>query len=336
MIDEKPKILLVDDESENLKALERTLRVRFEIAMAMDATQALALLEKEEFAVIISDQRMPGMLGTDLLAQVATKYPLMTRVILTAYTETKEILDSINRAAIYRYVTKPWDNQELLATIVQAAEHHGLLAQNHRLVRQLKDLNASLEVIVENRTQELRQVNEKLAELAMTDPLTKIPNRRAFFIRFHDEVARSRRYEHSLVVAMIDIDHFKVFNDMEGHVYGDEALRKAAQIFLSQIRRTDTVARYGGEEFIILMPETEINNALEICERLRAAVEGATFQGKNEAAYLTVSIGLSGYPGQGETPEDLVKAADQALYQAKQDGRNKVVYREQDESLFVR
>ena len=137
----------------------------------------------------------------------------------------------------------------------------------------------------------------------MTDPLTRILNRQAFFQKFHDELERTKRYKHPLAVAMIDVDHFKSFNDMEGHVYGDEALRKLAQHFTGNLRKTDVLGRYGGEEFVVLMPETRMQNAKEICDRLRTALEDSPFQGKAGTAYLTVSIGIAGFPGDGDSSE---------------------------------
>jgi diguanylate cyclase (GGDEF)-like protein len=344
-----PRVLLVDDEAENLKALERTLRGRFLVDGCSTPQTALEKLKESLYAVVISDQRMPGMMGTDLLAQIAVRHPLVTRIILTAYTDTREILDAINRAEIYRYITKPWNNQELLATIHQAAEHHRLLSENRELItelenknanlrqkeQELRSLNQSLETQVAQRTKELQQANEKLSELAMTDPLTKLFNRRAFFQKFNEEIERSRRYKHVIVVAMIDVDHFKTFNDMEGHVHGDEALKRVAQLFSSNIRKTDVLARYGGEEFILMMPETPTESALEICDRLRATIESTLFQGQKETAYLTVSIGLATFPKDGDSAEDLVKAADAALYEAKEGGRNRVVRQKSNESFFV-
>jgi len=344
-----PRILLVDDEPENLRALERTLRQRFEIVSANNPEEALRAIQAKEFAAVISDQRMPGMLGTDLLAQIAKMKPVTTRIILTAFTETAEILDAINRAEIYRYITKPWNNQELVTVLQQATERYRLLIDNHRLInaleeknarleekeKELRMLNQSLETVVEKRTAELRQVNERLNELAMTDPLTRVLNRRAFFQRFNEEIERSRRYKHDIAVVMIDVDHFKKFNDMEGHVYGDQALKKIAQLFATNLRKTDLLARYGGEEFVLMMPETPPAGAIEKCERLRTAIESTTFTGKQQEAFLTVSMGVANFPNDGEGAEDLIKAADLALYQAKESGRNRVVQHGPQESFFV-
>lgn len=326
---DRPLVLLVDDEVANLEALERTLRSDFEVICVDSGEKALELLIQKDFSVILSDQRMPGMGGTELLAKTAELSPETTRVVLTAFTETKEVLDAINRAHIYRYVTKPWDNAELVGIIRQAAERHWLLRQNRLLLR-------DLEQQVLDRTAELERANKKLSELAMTDPLTHVMNRRALFERFQQEIDRSSRYQHSLVAVMIDVDHFKAFNDMEGHVLGDEALKKLAQMISANVRKTDLLGRYGGEEFIVLMPETKVKHALEICERLRAAVERTPMQGSRGSAYLTVSIGVAGFPEEGATPKELVHAADQALYEAKEAGRNRVVHQGKHESFFVR
>lgn len=323
---ETPRILVVDDESDNLKALERTLRGKYQVTSVEDPREALDLVEKEPFAVVISDHKMPGMLGTELLSEVAKKSPLTTRILLTAYTEREVLLAAINRAEIYRFLSKPWENTELTGAVDQGVERWRLVTENRRLVDELKKMNEGLEKTVADRTADLREVNEKLSHLAMTDPLTKILNRRALFARFAEEIERSRRYAHNFVVVMIDVDHFKEFNDMEGHLRGDEALKRIAATLMSSLRRTDLVGRYGGEEFMLVMTETVLPNAVEICERLRATIEDTEFQGKDETAFLTCSFGLATYPDAGNTIEALTETADQALYQAKQSGRNRVVY----------
>lgn len=336
---EKYKILIVDDEHHNLQALERTLRKDFEVVAFTDPRKAIEEIGKQTFAVVVSDQRMPHMSGTEMLAVVAKLSPLTTRIILTAYPDTHDIMQAINRAEIYRYLTKPWDPIELTVGVRQAVEHYRLVCEKDLLIKDLEgknksleqkekeliELNKNLEMLVDKRTVELKIANEKLSELAQTDPLTRLLNRRGFGLKFTEEIERAKRYDRPLTVAMIDVDHFKLFNDMEGHVYGDEALKKIAQTLSSNLRKSDILGRYGGEEFILMMPETKLHSASEICERLRVSVENCVFQGQKENAYLTVSIGLATFPIHGETTEALVKIADQALYQAKDGGRNRVV-----------
>lgn len=331
-----PKILIVDDEVENLQALERVMRGVFDVVSTPSPEQALEEITKNNFQVVVSDLRMPGMLGTELLAKIAKKNPLVSRVILTGHTETKDILDAINRAEIYRYVTKPWENQELLVVLQQAVKHHLLLVENKKLIEQLVQLNETLEHRVEERTSELKQANEKLSELAMTDALTKVFSRRAIFSRFAEEIDRAIRYHRPLVVAMIDVDHFKKFNDTEGHVLGDEALKKIAQNLSANLRKSDAVGRYGGEEFMLVLPETKVQSAKEIAERLRSGIEKMSFQGKKEEAFLTISIGLAAFPDFGKSSEELVQAADHSLFVAKQRGRNQIVCEKPHGSFFIK
>ena len=345
-----PKILVIDDEAENLAALERVVRGKFEMVGLQKPEKALDELSRHEFQVVVSDLRMPGMLGTELLAEIAKRRPFISRVILTGHTDTREILDAINRAEIYRYVTKPWENNELLTILQQAVNHHLLLVKNQELIEALKEkneklilkekellnFNQTLEQKVDERTFELKQANEKLSELAMTDSLTKVFTRRAIFNKFNEEIDRAARYKRPLVIAMVDVDHFKKFNDSEGHVLGDEALKKIAQAFCTNLRKSDAVGRYGGEEFLLVLPETKLQSAKEIAERLRYNIEKISFQGQKEEAYLTVSMGLAAFPEHGISADDLVQAADHGLYMAKQQGRNQIVCEKFHGTFFIK
>ncbi len=345
-----PKILVIDDEIENLTALERIVRGKYEMVGLQSPEKALEEVMKHDYQVVVSDLRMPGILGTELLAEIAKKRPFISRVILTGHTDTQDILDAINRAEIYRYVTKPWDNQEFLTVLQQAVTHHLLLVKNQELIEALKEknerlliqekellnLNQTLEQKVEERTVALKESNEKLNELVMTDSLTKVFARRAIFNKFNEEIDRAARYKRPLIAAMVDVDHFKVFNDTEGHILGDEALKKIAQAFLINLRKSDAVGRYGGEEFLLVLPETKIESAKEIAERLRFNIEKMSFQGQKEEAYLTVSIGLAAFPDSGTSAEDLITAADHALYVAKQRGRNQVVSEKSHGTFFIK
>jgi diguanylate cyclase (GGDEF)-like protein len=167
---------------------------------------------------------------------------------------------------------------------------------------------------------------QELAQLAATDGLTGLANRRTLDQTLNLEWARAQRSGHALSVLMIDVDHFKAFNDKHGHQLGDETLTAVASVIKNNIRRPgDLAARYGGEEFAVVLPETDSNGASRIAESIRAAVEQAESFNTDDSA-ITVSIGLSTWSGAFEgSPEALVFAADKALYQAKYSGRNRVV-----------
>lgn len=169
--------------------------------------------------------------------------------------------------------------------------------------------------------------NARLEQLAQTDPLTQLLNRRALTERITAEMERALRYDSTLALLMIDLDHFKRVNDTYGHLVGDDVLRDVAKLLVDTIRVSDIVARYGGEEFLVLLPETDDAGAESFADRIRAAVEEHDFTdgGEHPQLRLTASIGVAMYPAaRVESVEDLFARADAALYRAKADGRNRV------------
>jgi len=164
-------------------------------------------------------------------------------------------------------------------------------------------------------------------ELSITDELTGLYNRRYFKERFEREVVRAQRYNRPLTVLMIDIDYFKNFNDVNGHLMGDEILKRVAHTLESNIRKADLLARYGGEEFVVILPEIDKNHAMQVAEKLRATIEKKRFPkpenqpGKN----LTISVGVAAFPNDSTEARELLDFADRALYKAKAAGRNRVV-----------
>nr|MBP9105155.1 GGDEF domain-containing protein [Gemmatimonadaceae bacterium] len=168
--------------------------------------------------------------------------------------------------------------------------------------------------------------NRRLEVLAHTDPLTAVLNRRALTERLNSELERVKRYETQVSLLLIDIDHFKRVNDSYGHLVGDDVLTDVGALLQSAVRSVDVVARYGGEEFVIALPETGLMGATVFAERIRELIEEHRFShaGGSEL-HLTASVGVACYPSPGlETVEDLLATADQALYRAKAEGRNRV------------
>ena len=165
-----------------------------------------------------------------------------------------------------------------------------------------------------------------MQQIAVTDPLTKVANRRSFKQRLEEELSRVERFGRPLSLLMIDVDHFKAYNDVGGHIQGDSVLRKIAKILQENSRAVDTVARYGGEEFVLLLPETDKDGAFVIAERLRKMIEETSFPFERNLPNknLTISVGLATTPTDCR-PANLLKKADAALYRAKQQGRNCVI-----------
>jgi diguanylate cyclase (GGDEF)-like protein len=167
----------------------------------------------------------------------------------------------------------------------------------------------------------LKTSREELERLSVTDPLTGLDNRRRMTESLQNEVLRSRRLEHSFSVVMVDVDHFKDYNDAHGHMAGDEALKRVATVLRGALRDGDSVARYGGEEFFVLLPETAASAAADLAKRVRAALE----KHAPPAGPVTLSFGIAAYPANGDSGEALIRAADAALYEAKRGGRDRSV-----------
>ena len=206
-----------------------------------------------------------------------------------------------------------------LAVDLPAAEGEvGYLTQvfNH-MVGRLRQGRQELDAVNET----LRKKNEELERLSTTDSLTGLPNRRFLTKRLSEELMRSQRHKHSFAVLLADVDHFKKYNDTYGHPAGDEVLRKVAKILGDSTRGVDCAARYGGEEFAVLLTETQSEAALLVAERIREMVAMEEFPG----GPITLSVGVAEFPLHGPTADSLISSADEALYDAKRQGRNRVV-----------
>ncbi|MEK9950571.1 MAG: diguanylate cyclase [Curvibacter sp.] len=203
------------------------------------------------------------------------------------------------------------------------------MAEQARLQQEIRRTNEGLEATVHERTAELERMNQQLAALSSTDALTGLANRRRFDEAWSEEWQRAARKGESLALVMIDVDHFKAYNDHYGHQAGDECLRRVAGVLAGEARRAgELVARYGGEEFVVILPSTDAATAREVAERLRAAVEAEALPHPHSPAapVVTISMGVAaGQPRQEADAEALLKKTDVALYLAKRQGRNQVL-----------
>lgn len=185
------------------------------------------------------------------------------------------------------------------------------------MVKRLREGREALDAINET----LRVKNEELQRLSLTDGLTGLDNRRQLMQTLETEVERSRRHGHGFAVVMLDVDHFKDYNDSHGHLAGDEVLTRVGALLRECTRGVDCSARYGGEEFVLVLPETGVDRAIEVAERVRARMAKESFANGR----ITLSAGVAQFPVNGETPEAILSSADAALYRAKGEGRDRVV-----------
>jgi diguanylate cyclase (GGDEF)-like protein len=215
--------------------------------------------------------------------------------------------------------------EEICLPLVSFGENMGLLvcATTQKSAFLANDIEAleSVADILATATQNARYV-DRVRQLAYRDGLTGVFNRRYFESRLIDEITRAARYGGGVSVLMTDLDNFKKINDEFGHMLGDDVLREVSAVFVQQLRKIDVVCRYGGEEFAIVLPATQGASAAAVADKLRRAVANNEFRGISHP--LTVSIGVAEFPANGVTRDDIVRAADEALYDAKKAGRNRV------------
>ena len=333
-------ILCVDDEEGILTALRQQLGARFghecEIEVAQSGGDALELIDElekdgEPLAVIIADQIMPGMKGVELLEEVHRRSPGTTKILLTGQAGLDAVVSAINRAGLNRYISKPWDEPDLRLAVENLLRQYRLDRENRRLLidleernRDLEEMNEVLEHRVLARTRDLAEANASLAQLAVTDGLPGLYNHRHFHERLALEVERSGRNGLPLALFMIDVDHFKRFNDRHGHPAGDEVLRQVARLLGDGRRANDICARYGGEEFAIVLVDTNKLTAAQVAERLRQRMAEHPFTFGGISDHLTVSIGVAAFSDDATDAEGLIRVADAALYRAKEGGRDRV------------
>jgi len=305
----RAKVLVVDDSKTQLDWLVEVLaREGYEVVAAMDGKDAIRKVRTEAPDLVLLDKVLPDMDGLEVL-RIIKKLPDERLIPFVIILSVKADLDSKVtglRIGADDFLAKPFAEAELLARCAAMLR-----------IKSLQD--------------QLRRVQKELEERSVTDGLTGLKNRRFLDERLAEELKRAQRYSDPVSLIMIDLDHFKNVNDRYGHPAGDAVLRGAAQLIRSSIRDPDICARYGGEEFAVILPKTHLSGALVVAERIwrelgaKKHVLAGGAQGAPVEVQVTASIGISFYPAKDITsPELLVRFADEALYQAKNAGRNTI------------
>jgi len=299
-------LLLVEDEPTQLLLIERQLvRAGYAVTTASDGEEALQRLASGRFQLLVTDWDMPGMDGVTLCRRVreAQLPGYLYVLLLTGHSSTESLIAGLEAGAD-DYIRKPANEGELLAR----------LKAGRRVIK--------LE-------QSLREANERIQLLSITDPLVGIYNRRYLNQQLVEEVDHARRSARPLAAILADLDFFKSVNDQHGHQVGDEVLRGFVDNVTRSIREYhDWVARYGGEEFVIVLPDTDLGEATRTAERIRAVCAATPIQTAAGALTVTASFGVAALDHSqgpiGAAAEALLRQADAALYRSKHEGRNRV------------
>ena len=315
---ELPLLLVVEDNNFLLDYLKTLLSPYYRVAVARDGIEGLEKAKSLQPNLILSDQIMPRQNGLDLLKEIRNTPELSSTpvIFLTGRSGMEARIESLDAGAD-DYIAKPFDERELLARVRN-------LLRTHAAEQQLTALNRQLQ----QQKRQLETVNRALQYLATYDSLTEVRNRRCFNEYLDTEWRRLAREEAPLSLIMCDIDYFKLYNDTYGHQAGDECLRQVAQVLQKSVKRSaDLVARYGGEEFAIVLPNTDIQGAACVADKIAQQVRDLRIlhakSGVSE--YVTLSLGVACcIPAPMSQPGTLIAIADESLYRAKETGRDRV------------
>lgn len=291
-------ILIVDDEFSIRETMSEFLVLSgYKVSVVSSAEEALMVIATSSVDVVITDIMLPGINGLELTDRIKSAYDIDI-IVMTGYSQDYSYEAAVSKGAS-DFVFKPVRLEELTLRLKRVLRERAL-------------------------NKERMQMMEELKKLSITDGLTQLYNSRYFYTHIKSEIDRFNRYGHKLSMLLLDIDHFKAYNDTYGHIEGDKVLIGISRIIRSCLRKMDTAYRYGGEEFVVVLPETSAAEAYTVAERLRAAVADEPFPTPGRPdVYITVSIGVAEYLHE-ESVVNFVHRADEAMYQSKQTGRNRV------------
>ena len=308
MAEVRPKILVVDDSRTQLEWLVAVLqREGFEVRSAANGKEAILKVRTDAPDLVLLDMILPDMDGLEVLRLIKARPDdqFIPVIILSVKSDLDSKVTGL-RIGADDFLAKPFAEAEILARCAAMLR-----------IKSLQD--------------QLRSTQAKLEEQSVTDGLTGLKNRRFFDDRLGEEFRRAQRYSDPVSLIMVDLDHFKQVNDRYGHQVGDLVLREAAACIRASIRDPDICARYGGEEFAVVLPKTHLTGALAVAERIwrelgaKVYHQVSTTSGVATDLRVTASVGLAFFPAKDiNSPETLVKFADDALYQAKRSGRNTI------------
>jgi len=316
-------VLFVDDEPFTLRAIERLLRRQpYSKYLAESAHEALEIMAETPIHVIVSDMKMPEMDGLTLLNIVKEKYPDTVRLALSAFTHTAQLLPCINTGHLFKFIAKPLEPIDLKASILQAIEYYSLSSRKNDLVEHLIDKNRLLEEALESK----REVEYKLRRMVDTDRLTGLYNNHHLHETLQKEFTQWKKTTKNCAGLAVAPDYFRKINETYGYDTGDIFLCSFAELLMTSVRGKDMCFRSWGKVFFVVLPDSGIQDALEVACKIIAAAEYIPFQIEGKQITMSVSIGATAYSVCGPSRwSDLINHAEINLHSAKDRGRNQVV-----------
>jgi diguanylate cyclase (GGDEF)-like protein len=291
------RILVVDDDEQARHVLvELVATLGYETGAAANGREAIAMVRREHYDLVLTDLVMPSMDGLELVREIKAIRPDVPVLVITGHGSVRSAVETV-RAGAFDYIEKPASLETIQMRVQKAFEYAALIMSSAEYKRR-----------------------------AMTDALTGLHNFGYFQEQIRRELEAARRYDHAVSLLMMDMDHFKAYNDAHGHTTGNRLLMQLGALLKSHVRKADIACRFGGEEFAIILPHTGKKEAYLLCDRLRATIEATVFDGAEvlPSGKITVSSGVATFPEDADDAEVLIEKADKALYTAKRNGRNLV------------
>lgn len=312
------RIVVVDDDDATLKLLSKQLQLAgYHVDAFADAQSALPAVTAMGTGIVIADWEMPVMNGLELCRAVRELEEMRAVqhiyfIVLTAHTSKTRVIEGLEAGA-NDYLTKPYHAGELLARIQVGQRMLRLQAELMQRQIEVQKTNAQMALLA-----------RKLDEQARTDSMTRLPNRRSIIERMNEAWESHIREQNPLACIMLDVDHFKSVNDTYGHEIGDDVLKHVANILRKCVRRPELCGRFGGEEFLCVCRGMDLDAATQLAERIRQSIAAVPVDASEHTIRVTISSGVATPTPDMQSPEDLIRVADELLYAAKENGRNQV------------
>jgi len=324
-------LLYVEDDRDIAEEIEAFLsRVVSKVVYAQDGEEAYSLYKKEKIDMLLTDIQMPKMNGLELISKIRKQDRSIPILITTAYNDTAFLLESIN-LGVDGYLLKPLDLEIMKEKIVKAAEpllmYRRIVELNERLIEMNAELEVKIAHAVKKNIKNLEMENSKIKQLAFYDDLTGIANRTLIYTLLEKEISKAERNKSRFALFFIDLDDFKKVNDTYGHYVGDQVLIEVARRVKSVIRESDSLGRLGGDEFLLIASDVaDIYAVRSLAEKIFSVLAKEIVVDEIYSILVSCSIGISCFPDDAKSMDEMIKNADKAMYKVKKETKHGIAF----------
>ncbi len=316
-------ILFVDDEKFTLHSLDRLLRKEtYNTFFAESGEKALEMIPKNDIHIVVSDMKMPEMDGLTLLRKIKENSPNIVRLVLSAYTQTAQLLPCINSGEVFRFITKPLDKNELKTALTDAIELHLIQRDNKKLVESLQKCNEEMQITLDKK----KIVENRMKTLCGVDEITSLYNRRQLYVSMEQELNKFHRYGNIFSGLMLELDHAQNILETHDNSFCNYVIKEFVDRLQASIRNIDITFRYAEYKFFVMLPETRIDQVQNMGQRIVVKMNNGLLKIEGKDMQQTVSIGACSLDKTTSlSPESFLSITEKMLLTAKERGGNQIV-----------